>query len=312
MWWFATACADHFVRLGGDPLSALRPPYRPCMAPGELNTEALKSMRVERSEDGHVAEVVLTGPGKGNAMGPDFWRELPEVMGALDTDPSVRAVLLRGEGRMFSAGLDLVAMGGTFAQTAADGGLAAARTAFLDDVHRMQASVTSIEECRKPVVAAVHGWCIGGGVDVIAACDVRLASADARFSVREVRVAIVADIGSLQRLPGIIGDGMTRRLALTGEDVDAGFAERVGLTSETFPDADALLAGARALCASIAANPPLVVQGTKRVLNATRDLPRGAGLAHVAVWNAAFLPSHDLGEAMAAFAEKRPPRYEGR
>lgn len=282
------------------------------MTPVELNTAALKSLRVERSDDGHVVEVVLIGPGKGNAMGPDFWRELPEVMAVLDRDPAVRAVLVRGDGRFFCAGIDLVSMGSTFASAAADGGLAAARTDFLDDAQRLQQSVTSVEECRKPVVAAVHGWCIGGGVDLIAACDIRLASADARFSVREVKVAIVADLGSLQRLPAIIGDGMTRRLALTGEDVDAARAERIGLTSETFPDHDALLAGARALCAELAANPPLVVQGTKRVLNATRDLPRGAGLAHVAIWNAAFLPSHDLGEAMTAFAEKRPPRYEGR
>lgn len=278
----------------------------------ELSVAALKSLRVERSDDGHVAEVVLIGPGKGNAMGPDFWRELPEVFGALDRDPEVRAVLVRGDGRMFCAGIDLVAMGALFAGVAAEGGLAAARTAFLDDVHRLQAAVTSVEECRKPVVAAVHGWCIGGGVDLISACDIRLASADARFSVREVKVAIVADVGSLQRLPSVIGDGMTRRLALTGEDVPADRAERIGLTSETYADQDALLAGARALCADLAANPPLVVQGTKRVLNATRDLPRSAGLHHVAVWNAAFLPSHDLGEAMQAFAEKRPPRFEGR
>lgn len=271
---------------------------------------ASKALRLERTAE-HVVEVVLTGPGKGNSMGPDFWREMPEVFAALDADPTVRAVLIRGQGRFFSAGLDLTAMAGG-GGGADDDGLAGARTAFLEHLTRLQQALTAVEQCRKPVVAAVHGWCIGGGVDLVACCDIRVCAADARFSVREVRIAIVADVGSLQRLPHIIGDGMTRRLALTGEDVDAAFAERVGLVSEVFPDADAMLAGARALCGVLAANPPLVVQGTKQVLNSCRDLSVEQGLRHVAVWNSAFLRSHDLGEAMAAFAEKRPARYEGR
>lgn len=270
----------------------------------------LKALRLERTAE-HVVEVVLTGPGKGNSMGPDFWREMPELFAALDADPSVRAVLVRGQGRFFCAGLDLTAMAGGGGGSD-DDGLAGARTAFLEHLTRLQQALTAVEQCRKPVVAAVHGWCIGGGVDLVACCDIRVCAAGARFSVREVRIAIVADVGSLQRLPHIIGDGMTRRLALTGEDVDAAFAERIGLVSEVFPDADAMLAGARALCDVLAANPPLVVQGTKQVLNECRDLSVEQGLRHVAVWNSAFLRSHDLGEAMAAFAQKRPARYEGR
>ena len=270
------------------------------------------SVRVERSADGHVAEVILQGPGRGNAMGPEFWAELPGVFAELDADDTVRAVLVRGDGRMFSSGLDLVAMAGAFATLDEDGGLALARTRFYDLVLDMQKAIDGVEACRKPVVAAIHHWCIGGGVDLISACDIRLASADAKFSVREVKVAIVADMGSLQRLPAIIGEGMTRRLALTGEDIDAARAERIGLVSGVYPEHDALLSGARKLCAELAANPPLVVQGTKRVLNASRDLPRPAALAQVAMWNAAFLPSHDLTEAMAAFMERREPRFEGR
>jgi enoyl-CoA hydratase len=273
----------------------------------------LASLRVERSDDGQVAEVVLLGPGRGNAMGPAFWAELPVVIAALDADRSVRVVLVRGDGDNFSYGLDLPAMMGEMGVLlAADGGLAGARTEFLDLALRMQAAITSVEDCRKPVVAAVQGWCIGGGVDLIAACDVRLCSSDARFSVREVKVAIVADMGSLQRLPGIVGEGWTRRLALTGEDVAADLAERIGLVSEVHADHASLLAGARELCATIASNPPLVVQGTKRILNASRDLGRAAALDHVAVWNAAFLPSHDLAEAVQAFGERRPPSFRGR
>ena len=275
-------------------------------------SDELRSMRVESTAD-HVLEVVLTGPGKGNAMGPDFWRELPQVLARADADPDVRAVLIRGDGKAFSYGLDLGAMLGGMSEAAStDGGLAGARTETYHHVRELQDAISSVECCRKPVVAAVHGWCIGGGVDLIAACDIRVCSADARFSVREVKVAIVADVGSLQRLPHIIGDGMTRRLALTGEDVPADRAERMGLVSEVFPDHDALLAGARALCGQLAANPPLVVQGTKHILNESRELSVEAGLHLVATWNSAFMQSHDLQEAMTAFMERRPPRYEGR
>ena len=203
-------------------------------------------------------------------------------------------------------------MAGTFGTLDDDGGLAGARTAFYDRVLEMQKAIDGVEACRKPVVAAIHNWCIGGGVDLVSACDIRLAAADAKFSVREVKVAIVADMGSLQRLPAIIGEGMTRRLALTGEDIDAARAEQIGLVSGVYPTLEDLLVAARAMCASLALNPPLVVQGTKRVLNASRDLPRAAALAQVATWNAAFLPSHDLTEAMTAFMERRAPVFEGR
>jgi enoyl-CoA hydratase len=254
--------------------------------------------------------VLLVGPAKGNAMGPDFWRELPAVFAALDADDSVRAVVVSGSNETFSYGLDLMAMVGDLAL--ADGALAGSRTTFLATVTRLQQAITAVEECRKPVIASLSGWCIGGGVDLAAACDIRVASAEARFSVREARVAIVADVGSLQRLPKIIGEGMTRRLALTAEDITAARAEQIGLVSEVFSDPAAALKGARALARSIAALAPLAVQGTKQVLNDTRDLSVAEGLRHVAVWNAAFLHSHDLEEATTAFVERRAPHFEGR
>lgn len=257
-----------------------------------------------------TAEVLLTGPGKGNAMGPAFWRELPAVFADLDANPDVRAVVLSGSYETFSYGLDLAAMLDELALDA--GALAGSRARFLQTITRMQAAITAVEECRKPVVAAISGWCIGGGVDLAAACDIRVASSDARFSVREARLAIVADVGSLQRLPKIIGEGMTRRLALTAEDVDAARAERIGLVSEVFADPGAALEGARMLARRIAALSPLATQGTKQVLNATRDLSVSEGLRHVAVWNSAFLHSHDLAEAMAAFTERREAHFEGR
>ena len=273
--------------------------------------EPLVALAVDRR--GAVARVTLLGPGKGNAMGPDFWREVPVVFGALDEDQEVRAVVVTGSGRNFSYGLDLQAfMGESATELAEDGGLAGARTAFLGRVRRMQAALDAVEACRKPVAAAIQGWCIGGGVDLVAACDVRYAAADATFSIRETRVAIVADMGSLQRLPGIIGEGHLRELALTGKDVDAGRAAAIGLVNDVLPDAAAAFGAARAFAAEVAVNPPLVVHGVKHVLDHNRAERIQAGLKYVAAWNAAFMPSHDLGEAMTAFLAKRPPQFRGR
>ncbi|WP_216204974.1 crotonase/enoyl-CoA hydratase family protein [Amycolatopsis aidingensis] len=269
----------------------------------------LVSLQVTRSE--HVAEVTLLGPGKGNAMGPDFWRELPVVFRALDADPQVRAIVLTGSGKHFSYGLDLPAMMPGWAEYLTGEALAAPRRAFLEEIRTLQESVNSVAAVRKPVIAAVSGWCIGGGVDVISAADIRLASADAAFSVREVKVAIVADLGSLQRLGAIIGEGHLRELAFTGKDIDAARAERIGLVNEVHPDREALLAAARELAAEIAANPPLVVQGVKDVLSVNTEQQVTAGLRYVSTWNAAFLPSKDLAEAVQAFMERREPDYQG-
>lgn len=269
--------------------------------------QTCESMTVTTADG--VAEVTMMGPGRGNAMGPDFWRELPEVFRALDTDPEVRAVVLAGSGRNFSYGLDLAAMSGSLN---ADPGLAAPRTELLDHLRHLQSGINAVAECRKPVVAAVQGRCIGGGIDLLAAVDVRYASADATFSVREVKVGIVADLGSLSRLPAIIGDGHLRELALTGRDVDAARAERIGLVNEVFVDAPAVLAAARACAAEIAANPPLVVQGIKAVLEDGRAEGVARGLRYVGAWNAAFLASEDLVEAVSSVLEGREPTFRGR
>lgn len=261
--------------------------------------------------DDHVAQVTLLGPGKGNAMGPAFWEELPEVFGTLDADPDVRAIVLTGSGKHFSFGLDLAAMGNTLGSAMADGGLARPRTEFHTRLKRMQYSITAVADCRTPVIASVHGWCIGGGVDLISAVDIRYASADAKFSVREVKLAIVADVGSLARLPLILNDGHLRELALTGRDIDAARAEKIGLVNDVFDDAEASLAAAHATAREIAANPPLVVRGVKDVLDEQRTAQVAASLRYVAAWNSAFLPSKDLSEGVSAMFAKRPPEFTG-
>jgi enoyl-CoA hydratase len=260
----------------------------------------------------HVATVTLRATGKAHRMGPEFWRELPELFGALDADDAVRAVVLRGEGEHFTFGLDLAAMGAELVPLFAEGAMAKERRDLLELIARLQRSISSVAACRKPVIAAVSGWCIGGGVDLVCACDVRLASADARFSVRETRLGMVADVGTLARLPQIVGQGAARLLALTGDDVDAARARDLGLVSDVYATRDALMVGAAELAERIAKNPPLAVQGTKAVLNAASEKAAEESLRTVALWNAAFLASHDLREAMAAFMEKREPRFQGR
>jgi enoyl-CoA hydratase len=259
----------------------------------------------------HVAQVTLIGPGKGNAMGPAFWSELPAVFAGLDADRDIRAIVLTGSGRNFSYGLDLPAMGGTLAPILAEGAMARPRSDFHAEVLRMQGAINAVADCRTPTIAAIHGWCIGGGVDLISAVDIRYASADATFSIREVKLAIVADVGSLARLPLILSDGHLRELALTGKDIDAARAEKIGLVNDVFTDADATLQAAHAAAAEIAANPPLTVRGVKDVLDQQRISAVSASLRYVAAWNAAFLPSKDLSEGISATFAKRPPEFTG-
>lgn len=268
-------------------------------------------LSVER--DGHVATLWLDNAERRNALGPAFWDQLPARMSELSDDDDVRAVVVAARGPAFTVGLDLKAMGGVLSGDGPGGGRsdAARRRAGLRTLKRMQGAITAVADCPKPVVAAVHGWCIGGGVDLITACDIRVASADAVFSVRETKIAIVADLGTLQRLPGIVGRGHVAELAFTGKDIDAARAREIGLVNDVLPDADAAHIAARAIANEIAANSPLAVQGTKAVLRAGEGRSVGEGLDYVGVWNSAFLQSHDLVEAMTAFVEKRPPLFTG-
>ena len=272
---------------------------------------------VSLERDGHVARVWLDRPAARNAMGRAFFEQLPEVFADVSADDTVRVVVLAARGEHFTVGLDLKEIGSTLvgdpAPPAGGAGRSPAASAALTRraVLAMQRSITAVAECPKPVVAAVHGYCIGGGIDLITACDIRLASADAVFSVRETRVAIVADLGTLQRLPRLVGAGHVAELAFTGRDVDAERARQIGLVNDVHPDAASLAAAVTELAGQIAANSPLAVQGTKAVLRACADRTVAEGLDYVATWNAGMLQSTDLMEAMTAFVEKRQPRFTG-
>lgn len=258
-----------------------------------------------------IADVVLTATGKAHRMGPEYWEQLPKLFAQLDEDPNVRVIILRGAGEHFTYGLDLATMGAELGELLQPDGGAKARQKLFSAIKRLQDAHDAVARCRKPVIAAVSGWCIGGGVDLITACDIRLSSADAKFSVREVKLAMVADVGTLARLPQIIGQGHARELAFTGDDIGAQRAERIGLVNEVFDTQAQLLDAARALAARIAKNSPLVVGGIKHVLNAHSEKQAADSLATVALYNAAFLPSKDLLEAIGAFLEKREPKFTG-
>lgn len=260
----------------------------------------------------NIARVTLKGAGKGNALGPDFWREAPDVFDGIDADPEVRAVVLSGAGGNFTFGLDLVAMTSELRYALAAPAMAAERTRFLDQLTAMQRAITSLMSCRKPVVASISGWCVGAGIDVICAADVRVCSSDAMFSARAVRIGIVEDMGSLQRLPAIIGEGAARELCLTGEDFDATRAAKLGLVNHVDDTPDAALQHALEIATRIAANPPLTVQGVKRVMNRSSHAAIRDGLHYTALWNATFMQSRDFAEAISAFTEKREPKFEGR
>ena len=259
-------------------------------------------------KDGHVAWLTFNRPEKRNTMTIEVFERLLRLFPEFDADPEVRVVVMKAEGKSFNAGLDLVEAGNMFGMNPG----ADTREENRVKIMMAQESNTVIEKCRKPVIAAVHSHCIGAGVDMISACDIRMASEDAIFSVRETKMALVADLGTLQRLPYIIGHGWFRELALTGRNFNAAEALKLGFVTHVCKDRDSLYEEAGKLAAEIAACSPLAVQGTKDAYIYSRDNGIQAGLAYSAQKNATLLPCEDVMEAFAAFMEKRPPVYKGK
>lgn len=255
----------------------------------------------------HVVHVELHRPDKRNAMNAAFWREMVECFQDIAQDPACRAVVISGAGKIFTAGIDLVEMGSEFLMV---GGEDTARKAWQlqQKIRQYQESFSVLEKCPKPVIAAVHGACIGGGVDLISACDIRYCTEDAWFQVKEVDIGLAADVGTLQRLPKIVGSqSLVNELAFTARKMMAPEARSCGLVSRVFPDKAALLRGALELAAAIAARSPVAVQGTKVNLVYSRDHPVADGLRFMAAWNMSMLQTDDiLKSAQAAMEKKRP------
>lgn len=256
-----------------------------------------------------IAEIRLNRPDKSNAMNEAMWQEIRQAFDWVDATPQARVAILSGEGKHFCAGIDL-AMLGSIQQRIAHPDGARSREALRRLILDLQDCLSRIEHCRKPVIAAIHGACVGGALDLVTCCDMRYASADAIFSIKEIDLAMVADVGTLQRLPHLIGQGMSRELAYTGRNVDAAEAEKIGLVNSVFADFSGLTAAVHEIAQNIAAKSPLAIRGLKEVMNFSRDHSVADGLNFVATWNAALLLSGDLNESITAPREKRRPKFD--
>ena len=263
---------------------------------------------LEIETKGHVATLWLNRPEKLNALSPDMWSDIPEAVAELDADESVRVIILAGRGTSFTVGIDIEMLAGLQPSGASP---AQGNFHVYSEIKRLQQTVGCFADTAKPVIAAIHGYCLGAGANLISACDIRLASTDALISIRETKMGLVADIGALQRLPAIVGNGVTAEMALTGDDYPAQWALQKGLVSEVFEAPEKLHAGARDLAGRIAANSPLVTQGIKRILQANDGRTIDQALDYMAQWNSSFLISNDLMEAMSAFMERRHPDFTG-
>ena len=267
----------------------------------------MESERVTVGSEGGVAHVELARADKFNAMDASMFEAIRETFRSLGSDSAVRAIVLSGQGRHFTAGLDLQYAASQFPPSDDPGRAAEKR---LRHIKWLQDCFTAVEDARPPVIAAVHGGCIGAGVDLVTACDLRIASADAFFQVAEVDVAITADLGTLQRLAHFIPEGVVRELAFTGRRMDAGEAGRLSLVNRVEPDRDTAIAAAVELARTIAAKSPLAVAGAKMSLNYSRGRTVEEGLRHVAMWNAGALVSADLTAAIQARLGKTDPAFE--
>lgn len=256
-----------------------------------------------------IAHVRFNRPDRANALAQTGWDELQAIFKDLDTRPDVRVIVLSGEGKNFCAGIDLEMFAG-LAQNFISQDEGRKREALRRNVHALQAPVNAIEQCSKPVLAAIHRACVGGAVDIISACDMRYCTEDTFFSIEEINIGMVADLGTLQRLPKLIGEGITRELAYTGRRMTADEAFSHHLVNQVFPDKEQMMTQVMAIAEMIASKSPLSIRGTKQVMNFSRDHSVADGLEYIATWNAGMLMSDDITEAMTAKLTGRKPEFE--
>lgn len=257
----------------------------------------------------HVAWVALNRPDKANAMNQTMWDEIQLCFEWLDQEPLVRVVVLCGEGRHFCSGIDLAMFSGI---AEAQNGLEKSRVVeqFRATILRLQGNLTAIERCRKPVLAAIQGSCVGGGVDIISACDMRYCCDGVKFSIKEIDIGMVADVGTLQRLPHIIPAGVMRELAYTGRNVDASEAERIGLVNRRFDNYEEMIEAVSALAQEISRKSPLAVRGSKQMLLYSRDHSVADALDYQATWNSGMLSFEDVMLAITAASEGKSADFK--
>jgi enoyl-CoA hydratase len=261
------------------------------------------------SIENNIASVAFNRPGKANSLHREAWDEMQQIFETLDETPEARVVVLSGEGKNFCAGIDLELLMDIqkYNQIKCEG---RKRETLRKFILKLQDTISAIEKCRKPVLAAIHRACIGGGVDIISACDIRYCTEDAYFSIKEVDMGLVADIGTLQRLPKILNPGIMAEMAYTGRKVSGPEASQIGLTTRTYADKELMMMEVMQIAQNIAEKSPLVIRGTKHIMQYTRDHSVSDSLNYMSVWNAGMLMSDDLMEAFQATLQKRKAIFE--
>lgn len=278
----------------------------PAQNPSHIASAPPATSTLEIGLDGAIATVTLNRPDKANAMNAPMWDELQAAFEFCDADDRIRVVILSGHGKHFCAGIDLDMLTGLKAA----GEPARASEQLRQQILRLQRNLSAIADCRKPVIAAIQGACVGGGLDIVSCADLRYASSDARFSIKEIDVGLVADVGSLQRLPRLIGDGLLRELAYTGRMMGADESLAAGLVSGVLEDHEQLTARVREVANTIAAKSPLAIRGVKQTLAYGRDHGLADSLDYVATWNSAMLSFDDVQAAIEATRQGTVARFD--
>ena len=274
-----------------------------------MNNTKYKSFTVDISD--HVANLILSRPDELNTMSRDFWVELGDVLEEINKNSEVRVIVMSSTGKHFCAGMDLSAFSNGVDNIPDEKKPDHARIgeAVYRVAKELQGYITSLEKIRVPVIAAIHGGCIGGAVDLVTACDIRLASKDAFFCIQEINIGMAADVGTLQRLPKIIPDSKMREMAYTGRRMYADEAKETGLVSDTYESQEEMLAAANELAKVIASKSPVAIYGLKAVMNYSRDHSVSEGLEYNALWSGAMLSQKDMTEAITANMEKRDASF---
>ena len=253
----------------------------------------------------NIAHIVLSRPEKRNAMNQAFWADLPEIVRDIDDNSKARAIVISSTGPVFSAGIDLAMLAGV----AADPAQANYGAQFYDTVRRLQDSFTALEQCRVPVIAAIQGGCIGGGVDMITACDIRLGTEDSFICIQEINVGMTADVGTFPRILNYLPEGIVRELAYTGRKMSAADLHARGFYNHVYAQQSDMVEAALDMAREIASKPPLAVYGCKRIISYSRDHSTADALDQIGVWNMSMLVPAEMMEAMQSTREGRPGNF---
>ncbi len=255
-----------------------------------------------------IAHISLKRGDELNTMTPEFWRELPQIIRNIDANASARVIVLSAEGRHFSAGIDLSAFAALEPDEDEETGRVRAR--LMRSIQKLQESFTCLEQSRIPVLAAVQGACIGGALDLVCACDMRYCTNDAFFTIHEINLGMVADVGTFPRLAKLLPDGPLRQLAYTGRKLEAGEAWRLGFVNKVFDSHEAMMAAVMETAREIAAKSPLAIWGSKEMITYARDHTTADSLKHVATWQAGMFQQEDVCEGLNAQIEKRSAEFD--